>query len=63
MIAKVIKKVPLRQPSSDDDYWQSRTVNERIEALEMLRQQYIGFSQDAHQGLQRVLRITKQKPG
>jgi Arc/MetJ family transcription regulator len=59
MIAKVIKKVPLRESSSDYDYWQSRSVNERIDALEMLRQQYIGFSQNAHQGIQRVVRITK----
>lgn len=59
MIAKVIKKVPLRQSSSDYDYWRSRSVIERIDALEMLRQHYIGFSQDAHQGIQRVIRITK----
>lgn len=59
MIAKIIKKVPLRQSSSDYDYWQSRSANERIDALEMLRQQYIRFSQDAHQGVQRVIRMTK----
>lgn len=61
MIAKVVKVTRMNQPVSDYAYWRSRPVRERIDALEMLRQQYIDFSKDVHPGLQRVLRVVKQK--
>jgi hypothetical protein len=63
MIEKVVKIIPMRQPSSDYAYWRSRPVRERIDALERLREQYIEFRKDAHPGLQRILRVAKQKSG
>ncbi|MFZ1640028.1 MAG: hypothetical protein WAV07_01040 [Candidatus Contendobacter sp.] len=61
MIEKVVKIVPMRQPSSDYAYWRSRPVQERIDTLEMLRQQYIEFGKDADPGLQRILRVVNQQ--
>jgi len=61
MIAKVVKVARMNQPASDYAYWRSRTVGERIDALETLRQQYIEFRKDVHPGLQRVFRVVKQK--
>jgi hypothetical protein len=63
VIEKVVKIVPMRQPSSDYAYWCSRPVQERIDTLEMLRQQYIEFGKDADPGLQRILRVVKPKSG
>ena len=61
MIEKVVKVIRMNQPASDYAYWRSRSVQERIDALETLRQQYIEFRKDVHSGLQRVLRVAQQK--
>lgn len=63
MIAKVVQVTRMNQPASDYAYWRSRPIQERIDALEALRQQYIEFRKDVYPGLQRVLRVVKQKSG
>lgn len=60
---KVIKKTTLKDPSSDLKYWLTRSPQERLDALEFLRQQYINFNKNAQSGLQRVCKVTNQKPG
>ncbi len=52
--------VKIGEESSDFAYWQSRSVQERLAALEMLRQQFYAYSHDNPPRLQRVLRIVEQ---
>ena len=62
MIEKTIKILNLKdtgQSKSDLDYWLSRSRDERISAVEILRRQYNGDSAR----LQRVVRIVQQKQG
>ncbi len=56
---KVLKIVPLHQQPIDYGYWISRPVSERIDAIEILRNQYISFKKDVKPGLQRVCRVVK----
>lgn len=58
---KVIKKTSIKEKQSDLEYWLSKTPQERLEALEFLRQQYILSNKNVSSRLQRVLRITQQK--
>lgn len=39
-IAKVYKKVKLREQKSDFEYWQTQPVEKRLEALEQIRSEY-----------------------
>ncbi len=57
---KVFRIVPLKNQPSDYQYWVSRSIEERLNAIEILRQQYLGFNQNAQSRLQRVCRIIKQ---
>lgn len=59
---KVIKKTSTREKNSDLEYWLTKTPQERLDALEFLRQQYIDFNKDVQSRLQRVCTITSQKP-
>jgi len=58
VIQKTVKKINLtdkEQLNSDLDYWLSRTPEERISAVEILRRQFNGNSAR----LQRTVRIIK----
>lgn len=57
---KILKIVPLHEQSNEYEYWTSRPVNERIDAIEILRSQYIQFKKDVKPRLQRVCRVIKQ---
>jgi hypothetical protein len=59
---KVIKKTTTREKQSDLEYWLTKTPQERLDALEFLRQQYINFNKNVKPRLQRVCTITNQKP-
>ncbi len=61
VIRKVLSKRKLSETSPDDDlsYWLSRTPQERIAAVELLRRRCHGSSAR----LQRVARVFKRKPG
>jgi hypothetical protein len=50
--------VPLGQEPNDRAYWLSKTVDERIEALELLRQIHYGYDPTT-QRLQRVLTVAE----
>ena len=58
MIQKVITKRKIDDLSSDDDlsYWQKRSHEERIAAVEILRRQYHGSSER----LQRSARVIER---
>lgn len=58
---KVVRKIGLREQQSDFAYWQTKSPEERLAAIEILRNQYIRFTlKDAEPRLQRVCRVVKQ---
>jgi hypothetical protein len=57
---KVVNIVRLKDKQTDYFYWQSKSYKDRLEAIEMLRSQYIKFIKDAQPRLQRVCRIINQ---
>jgi Arc/MetJ family transcription regulator len=57
---KVVKIIPLKQKQSDYDFWLTKNFKERLEAIELLRSQYIKFRKDVQPRLQRVCRIINQ---
>ncbi|MBU2447220.1 MAG: hypothetical protein KJ666_16830 [Bacteroidetes bacterium] len=59
---KVAKIVSRKESQNDFSFWMSRTPQERISAIEILRQQYLQLKKDAQPRLQRVYTITKRKP-
>ena len=46
---------------TDLNFWLSKSVDMRLQALESLRQQFFSYSYDTPPRLQRVYRIVKQK--
>ena len=58
---KVVSKTTLKQQQSDLNYWLTKTPQERLDALEFLRQQYINFSKNVQPRLQRVCKVINQK--
>jgi hypothetical protein len=62
MIEKTVKKFDLKSDASikeDLAYWLSKTPQERIEAIEILRRQYYGSSER----LQRSARVVQKVQG
>jgi len=57
---KVLRIVSFHEQPSAYAYWNSRPVSERIDAIEILRSQYIQFKKDVEPRLQRVCRVIKQ---
>jgi len=55
---KDAKIIHLHDKQSDVAYWLSKSPSERIEAIEILRQQYVKLKR-IQPGLQRVYRIIK----
>jgi hypothetical protein len=59
-IEKVVKKYKTGQQPNDFSYWQSKSYEERLAALEQIRKEYNSWRYDAEQGFQRVYRIVKR---
>lgn len=62
MDKSVLSVASLTDPSDEQEYWQSRTPQERLAALELMRQICYGYD-PATTRLQRVLEITQREPG
>lgn len=60
---KVLKIVSLKDAQSDFNYWNEKPIIERLNAIEILRQQYIQFNSDVQPRLQRFCRIINQTRG
>lgn len=64
---KIIKIYDLKDPQQYEDereYWKSKTPEEKLEALEHLRQQYMKLKGiDVEQGFQRVYKVIEQRKG
>jgi hypothetical protein len=58
-ISKVIKKFKIDEQPNDFVFWQSKTYEERLDALEQIRKEYNSWRYHAEQGFQRVYRIVK----
>jgi len=58
LIKKISYKGPLKDAPKDYDYWKTRTHEERIAAIEFLRQ---SLYEKSTPRLQRVYRIIKRK--
>jgi hypothetical protein len=61
MEKKKIEFFDLKTKNSDYEFWMSKSPQERIYALEHLRNQYLTDNNGIRQRLQRVLSITKSK--
>jgi hypothetical protein len=59
LMEKVLRIVSLKNQPSDNEYWISRPITERLDAIEILRKQYLGFKKDVEPRLQRVCRVIK----
>lgn len=59
IMEKVVNKYKLGEEPKDRDFWITKSPEERLETLELLRQQ-IYTKDDIKQGLQRVIRIIKR---
>ena len=60
LIALVVKKIRLGEAKGDAAYWRTRPVQERLEALEEIREEYHHWRGDAQSRLQRVYTIIKR---
>jgi hypothetical protein len=59
-IAKVVKRVKLREQKSDFACWQSQPPSARLKALEEIRQEYHRWKYAAEPRFQRVYTIVKR---
>lgn len=60
---KVLKIVSLKNKETDFSYWSSKSELQRLEAIEILRCQYINYQKDAQQGFQRVCTVINKEQG
>lgn len=58
---KIVKITNLKDKNTDFKFWLTKTEIQRLEAVEMLRQQYLNYKKDVQSRLQRVYRIINQK--
>ncbi len=61
-LEKVVTRTERHKAGYDKAYWDTKTPQERIDAVEFLRQQYIEYT-NAPQRLQRVIKIVKRGKG
>lgn len=59
-IALVVRKVKLSEQGNDFAYWQTQPYEARLAALEEIRREYYGWTDETEPRLQRVYRIVKR---
>lgn len=59
-VAEVVRIVALKDQGNDYRYWKERSYQERLSALEELRQEYYGQADGSQPRLQRVYTIIKR---
>ena len=58
---RTIRKLTLEEAEKADiTYWKSKTSEERLDALQDLRELYYDLSNESRKGFQRLYRIIKQ---
>lgn len=56
-----VKKIKLTEEPSDYSYWINQSVEARLDALELLREEFNNWKYNDQQGFQTVYRVIKQK--
>ena len=62
-IGKVVKKYHINEQPNDFSFWQSKSYEERLNALEQIRKEYNLWRYNAEQGFQRIYRIVQREQG
>ncbi len=57
---KIIRKEKLEKVNTDFTYWQTKSYQERLSALESIREEYNSWEYDNKQRFQRVYKIIKR---
>ena len=60
-ISKVVKKYKIKEQPNDFSFWQSKSYEERLNALEQIRKEYNLWRYNAEQRFQRIYRVVKRK--
>lgn len=60
MIARVIRIVDRNATGRDVEYWLTRSAEDRLAAVEEIRKEYHGWTDETQPRLQRVLTIVKR---
>ena len=60
---KVLKITSVNEKQTDYTYWLTKSLQERLAAIEFLRQQFIDHQNDSKPGLQRICKVTNRKQG
>lgn len=60
-ISKVINKYKINEQPKDFSFWQSKSYEQRLDALEQIRKEYNSWRYNAEQGFQRIYTIVKRK--
>jgi hypothetical protein len=60
-LIKVVNKYKIDEQPNDFSFWQSKSYEKRIDALEQIRQEFNNWKYNAEQRVQRVYKIIKQK--
>lgn len=61
-MGKAVRKVSFEEAElSDIEYWKSKTPEEKLDALQYLRELYYTLKNESRKGFQRVYHIIKQE--
>jgi hypothetical protein len=60
-LIKVVNKYKIDEQPNDFSFWQSKSYEKRIDALEQIRQEFNNWKYNAEQRFQRVYKIIKRK--
>ena len=60
---KVLKITSLKDRNTDYSYWITKSPQERLSAVELLRQNYYSLNKNVQQRFQRVCRVIDKKQG
>jgi len=60
VIEKIVAKVRMKDKKNNAAFWRSQLAEDRIAAVEKIREEYHRWKNDARPGFQRVCRIIKR---
>ena len=60
-IEPVVHKYQIKEQPNDYSFWKTKSDEERLEALELLRKQFYEYEYETLSGFPRVYQITQQK--
>lgn len=58
---KILRKLSFTEAEKEDiAYWKSKTSEEKLDALQQLRDMYYELNNESRKGFQRIYRVIKQ---